>query len=334
MTIDERRSAIAEVVDCAFVVKGHGPVGERVIVYLRGQGPMDLPRIRPRRHLEHRPFDPATAPPPARPLAPGERWSERRLRRELEPFTASREDWPSFPTFQAAGLGLVYAQVVLHGGPIRWARQLGLRYEGAPKPLAGWSEERVRTELGAFLRDTDHWPTSREFAAAGHQQLRHAIVRFGGQERWAAEFGIAVPPAQRPTRAMWTEERIEATLRNFLAGRSYWPPRKEFTEAGLLSLCRSIGAGPERHRWARRLGVRVDPRVTRAKTDWTEARIERTLRGFLRGHHHWPSIGEFRSAGLYGLHQRIGRSPGGHDAWARRYGLPRASATPLSRIEV
>ena len=54
------------------------------------------------------------------------RWTEARIRQELEYFCADREVWPTEREFLEAGLGSLYRAASRTGGIPRWADQLGL----------------------------------------------------------------------------------------------------------------------------------------------------------------------------------------------------------------
>lgn len=62
--------------------------------------------------------------------------------------------------------------------------------------------------------------------------LRQALIRFGGTQRWAEHFGMPISNFQGPHRT-WTDERIEAALRELIASRNEWPRRRDFSAAGL-----------------------------------------------------------------------------------------------------
>jgi len=73
--------------------------------------------------------------------------------------------------------------------------------------------------------------------------------------------------------------------------------------------------------WAARVGLprvkfAVGPRI------WTEDAIARELGRLAADRSFYPSLREFHAAGACGLCKAIYRH-GGHDAWARRIGLPR-----------
>ena len=313
--IPERRELLAELIDAAFVGRGSG--SERVLAYGRGRGPRELPAVRPKRFAELHPLQPESCGPPLR-LVRGRRWSEARLREELASFFDGSERWIPFVEFQQAGRALLYREVERSGGPRRWAPRLGVRYEPPRPALAKWTAERIRSELETLLRGREYWPTERELRVAGAGQVSKAITRFGGREQWAAEFGVALRPTQRRARPGWTEARIEAALAEFLHGRTHWPPRKEFTAAGLQGLYQAIGAGRERQRWARRFGVRLDPLVIGGKLRWSEDTIDAALAPLVAACDDWPTKSDFEQAGLGGLYQVVSRRYG-QQAYARRY---------------
>lgn len=54
------------------------------------------------------------------------RWTDDRIRRELEAFCADRSVWPTPSEFKAAGHGDLYVAASRYGGVPYWARELGL----------------------------------------------------------------------------------------------------------------------------------------------------------------------------------------------------------------
>jgi DNA invertase Pin-like site-specific DNA recombinase len=324
--LHERRDLIGALVDCAFVLPPPGPAERRLVVCGRGQAPDDLPAsAAQRRRRSPRPgaFDPTKCRGSIRlRSSAARRWPEQQVRAALEPFLAGRGNWPTFPEFQAAGLGLVHRQIELLGGARLWARHYGLPREPLPHRLGAWSNERIRRELTHFLAGRSDWPTKYEFDAAGKVTLRRALDGFGGQERWAGEFGLQIPRQRRRLHS-WTDEQIETELRRFTAGTERWPTRREFEEAGLRSLYNATMCRGARNPLAKKLGLRVLPRYARLPILWSDEAIERALSDLLEGRDSWPTWTEFVAADLNRLYQAISRSPGGHDAWADRYRLPR-----------
>jgi hypothetical protein len=53
-------------------------------------------------------------------------WDDERIRAELEPFLAGRRDWPLKREFAAVGKAPLLTAVYKHGGPARWAKELGV----------------------------------------------------------------------------------------------------------------------------------------------------------------------------------------------------------------
>jgi cell filamentation protein, protein adenylyltransferase len=67
-----------------------------------------------------------------------------------------------------------------------WAGRGG----GRPK---SWTDERIDTELRAFVGDREEFPTRSEFVDTGHSGLYLAVVRNGGTGRWSERLGIGAP---------------------------------------------------------------------------------------------------------------------------------------------
>ena len=55
------------------------------------------------------------------------RWTQERVRQEVEPFLAGRKDWPRKEEFFAAGLGELYGAINRHGGVYVWAELMGVQ---------------------------------------------------------------------------------------------------------------------------------------------------------------------------------------------------------------
>ena len=251
-------------------------------------------------------------------------WTEIRVRGELQAFLADRDEWPPAADFVRAGRRQLRDMVYRFGGSRRWARELGVRY---PERRSGrylrWTDERIRTELEAFLAGRAEWPSRIAFERAGCKALRDAVTRTGGPDRWARELGLTIADLRRGSRRAWDDARIAAELAPLLAGRSEWPTKSEFAEAGLGSLLGAIyrhGGGPKR--WARRFGVRrrrhTGPVPNRRL--WTDERIEAELRAFVAGRTAWPGARAFSDAGLAQLYREASLH-GGIPRWRQRFGL-------------
>jgi hypothetical protein len=236
-------------------------------------------------------------------------WTERHVRRELEAFLGGRDEWPRAAEFAKAGKSVLRRAVARYGGPRRWAQELGVDYVERTPPA--WTAQRVRSELGRFLNGHRTFPTAGEFEAAGYGGLWRAVRRTGGGDRWALEFGVA-PPNRRPrSRRVWTDARIEAQLRRFLAGRDVWPRVSEFNDAGLASLFTAVYTYGGVEHWAARMGLGRRPlrNPGRPKPRWTRTRIHAELTLFCGRRDTWPARKDFEAAGLIRLYwaaQRVG----------------------------
>jgi hypothetical protein len=180
------------------------------------------------------------------------RWSDLRIRAQLEGFTRGRTRWPDFEAFHRAGRGRLYSQVEATGGCRVWARRLGLRFREGATTRRRWTKERIRTTLSAYLEGKAVWPSRRQFVEDGFGAVRWAVNRHGGVDRWAAEFGLPRVNRYEGRRRYWTDERIERELRAFVSASGGWPPRREFTRTGNGALLRAIDRSGGRARWQQR----------------------------------------------------------------------------------
>jgi hypothetical protein len=322
MSTPQRRQVIGSVLDCAFVARGQG-LNDRVWVYPRGRAPADLLPSGAVAMTEMKPWTPSRDEPRALPGRAWLDWSESRLRRTVAPLLGGREVWPPFVDFQAAGLAIAHAQLARHGGRCRWAEEFELAWAPNPVALTGWSEQRVRDGLAEVLADRTSWPTQEEFFRIGKRRLRMAAGRYGSPEQWAHEFGVTFPNRARRSRQRWTAQATEDALREFVGDRPDFPARSEFKAAGLDGLHGAIERAGGRRELAGRLGLTLpNSRYVRAPS-WTDAKIEQALAPLLAGRTTWPPRSAFAEAGLETLYSLLVRSPGGHNTWAQRYGLPR-----------
>jgi hypothetical protein len=197
---------------------------------------------------------------------------------------------------------------------------------------ARWDDDRLRRELGEFLASYEEWPSYREFQRRGRKHLRDVVTRCGGARGWAAELGLPYPERRPGYAVRWTEDRIRSELADFLRGREVWPSRLEFERAGRKPLRDAVGRTGGPKRWAREFQLAMLNERSGSKRVWTDERIERELRRFLRGRSEWPTRSEFKSAGLGSLVTAV-NVRGGSDHWARRLGVrkPRRHGPPTSR---
>ena len=269
--------------------------------------------------LRPRPKSAGSAPSRHSPV-PG--WTPNRVRAELKVFLAGREEWPTFREFQRNGRRSLREAVTHLGGARHWAEELGVRFvEHKPGYAPIWTEARIRSELRSFLGDRHTWPRRKDFEAAGRKTLRDAVLRTGGPERWAAEFGLPRPDERSGSRRIWTEERIERELRSFVGQSQRWPSTREFVDAGETRLQAAVYAWGGVAHWCERLSIQA-PESTRAQREplWTDRRIAAELEEFCAGRSRWPLFREFEQAGRGDLYRAASRH-GGVGRWQRRLGL-------------
>jgi hypothetical protein len=185
------------------------------------------------------------------------RWTEERVRADLDQFLRSWERWPSRLEFEAAGQQALRDAVRRLGGSARWAAEFGLPLQNLKSGSnLVWTDERIEAELRGVLDGRDAWPTRRELARVGSFGLATAVAQRGGTAYWARRLGFEVPPrAGMGGRRRWTDERIRAELEEFCRDRTTWPTEREFFAAGkskLYSAACHYGGTP---RWAAQLGL-------------------------------------------------------------------------------
>ena len=98
---------------------------------------------------------------------------------------------------------------------------------------------------------------SRSAAIRDLRQLKAARVITGRGDGPAARyyFPAAQPEETRGRTRKWTDEQIEADLRELCAGRTAWPPVAEFKEGGPPPLYQAVVRNGGADEWARRLGL-------------------------------------------------------------------------------
>jgi len=184
-----------------------------------------------------------------------------------------------------------------------------------------WTEQRVDAELRAFLADREEWPSYREFVAAGKGRLREEVTKRGGERRWARRVGVRWRKRQPGYATRWTEERLRAELKEFLAGREVWPSHEEFDHAGRANLRAAVTRLGGVERWARELGLARRDLRSGSRRVWDDRRIERSVRPLVKRLGRWPTPAEFEHAGLSSALSAMYRR-GGIGRWRERLGAP------------
>ena len=178
-------------------------------------------------------------PYPERKPGYAPRWTEDRVRRDLEEFLRDRDHWPSRLEFEAAGRTALRDAIRRLGGPERWAAKFGLPLENLKfGSRLAWTDERIEAELRKALDGRDTWPTRRDLERRGVFGLATAIAHRGGTAYWARRLGREPPPRAGISR-----------------------PGSGRTPGSALSLASSAGAGP-RGRPSANSSRRESPRST------------------------------------------------------------------------
>lgn len=184
-----------------------------------------------------------------------------------------------------------------------------------------WTDERIERVLRELCAGARVFPSRGEFAAAGRHGLYSTLERRGELNAWAARIGLKrrAPPAalaSQATRVLWTDDRVERTLREVCAGRERFPSNRELIQAGLGGLYARLHRRGELDVWAARLGL------ARNRAAWTDDEIQCALDGLCDGLERFPTREQFRDAGLESLHGVL-QARGELECWARRLGLAR-----------
>ena len=130
------------------------------------------------------------------------RWTEERIRRELEAFLPGFEAFPPYPVFRATGRRGLWQAMAGRGGPERFAEEYGLPYTRKARAI---TDAEIRARLRATLRGSDLpcWPSRDWLRARGGPELVAAVDRSGGPRRWAHELGL---PLRHLRGQRWTPE--------------------------------------------------------------------------------------------------------------------------------
>jgi hypothetical protein len=185
------------------------------------------------------------------------RWTEARVRHELEQFLAGRSAWPRRTEFEALGNKALRDALGRLGGVERWASEFGLpiadRRAGSRR---AYTDEEIEHELRPLVERLGRWPTKGEFHEAGLGPLLAALYRYGTIGSWQRKLGVRARPAGPvPDATVWTAERVERELRAFCRGRRDWPRAQEFRARGRWQLYQAASRKGGVDLWKRRLGL-------------------------------------------------------------------------------
>jgi hypothetical protein len=144
-----------------------------------------------------------------------------------------------------------------NGSVAAWARRLGYQPR-RPGGQRRWTEERIRTELSAFVAGETAFPSRTAFYKAGRGDLYGAAGVYRGVAWWRHEFGFVARGKGRPL--VWSDQRIEAELRALVVDGRF-PSQAAFAEAGKLPVYWAIARHHGVKLWAARTGAAIEALV-------------------------------------------------------------------------
>jgi DNA invertase Pin-like site-specific DNA recombinase len=180
------------------------------------------------------------------------RWSEQRVRAELQTYVRGKTEWPSWREFSADGLEKLRRAVNWHGGAGRWASEFGLQFAPRRCQRKRWTDAHITDALIRFVGTRRDWPPRSEFQAAGLDRLYEVINRLNARERFASELGLHLPTGTKYFKKRWTDPAIKAVLDELVRERDTFPSYSDFRKAGLLNLYATLIHAGTRDDWARR----------------------------------------------------------------------------------
>jgi site-specific DNA recombinase len=209
LTVEERRSALGDLIDCVFVARGWGRIADRSYFYFRGEEPPGLPGRGWRSSNQSNRFD-ARKLKRQRPRRPP-RWSKAKIRAQLDAALGGRADWPPPEEFTRTGYGPLYAQMLRTGGPEHWAVRMQMRRPKRRQGVRTWNRGLAEQTLRAFTRGRRCFPTQRDFSEGGYRGLYNWLQKHGGMGYWANEMGLPRQPksiaGEKAMRRRWQQQR-------------------------------------------------------------------------------------------------------------------------------
>jgi hypothetical protein len=134
-------------------------------------------------------------PYPERKPGCAPRWTDQRVRAELEQLLRGWDCWPSRLEFEAAGHKALRDAVRRLEGSARWAAEFRLPLQNLKSGSnLVWTDERIEAQLRSVLDGRDAWPTRRQLELVGRSGLAIAVAQYGGSAYWARRLGFEVPP--------------------------------------------------------------------------------------------------------------------------------------------
>jgi hypothetical protein len=257
-------------------------------------------------------------------------WTDEAIEAALKGLCEGREVFPGPTDFKDAGLGGLYATLVRRGSLGDWAAKMGLKRPtpGNPDSLK-WTEAAIQGALDDLCEGQETFPTQATFKEAGLGGLYATLYKNEALDEWAEKMGLERNSQGSQGATVWTEEAIETAVTELCEGLDRFPGAREFREAGLQGLWSKLIQEKALDEWAEKMGLE-----RRAKAaEWTDESIEAALRELCEGKEMFPSVREFKAAGVYGLYHTMMRK-GELAKWAEKMGLERREVDVLDEDRV
>ena len=117
------------------------------------------------------------------------KWTDARLRADLEAFLGAVSEWPSRSQFMAAGKYGLWMAVRDHGGHLYWAEALGKTVSSAQQPRGVPVDDLVR-EARAVIAEHGRLPNQEMLRILGFPRLATAVKRAGGARKFMQRHGL------------------------------------------------------------------------------------------------------------------------------------------------
>jgi hypothetical protein len=121
--------------------------------------------------------------------------------------------------------------------------------ENSVKHAYYWSEDRVLDELKKIIKDTNNFPSWGQLKNMGRGDLADAVKVCGGFTKFRNLLG-------QKTRTDWTEEKIEADLKEIIAKDGKFPIQGRLKELERWDLLRAINRAGGFVNWHIRMGFK------------------------------------------------------------------------------
>jgi len=115
------------------------------------------------------------------------RWTDERIRRELEEFLADKATYPRGAEFAAASRVRLFAAISEGHGVAHWASQLGVPLRERATKL---SDDEIMREVRRVIDAEWYLPNTQRLRELGYLRLAYQLRKSGGAVRFARERGL------------------------------------------------------------------------------------------------------------------------------------------------